>query len=97
MFCWGISLKTKLPPRLLKVWETTEQLSLYLLRFSDLLLVYTLKLADGYFKSDCFEVETTESCSIKSSCLPFLKIYNFQAFYYFTIFIINGVLPPNLI
>lgn len=53
MFCWGISLKTKLPPRLLKVWETTEQLSLYLLRFSDLLLVYTLKLADGYFKSDC--------------------------------------------
>jgi len=29
MFCWGISLKTKLPPRLLKVWETTEQSSLY--------------------------------------------------------------------
>ena len=72
MFCWGISLKTKLPPRLLKVWETTEQSSLYLLRFSGLLLVYTLKLSDGYCKSDCFEVETTESYLIKFSCLPFL-------------------------
>ena len=79
MFCWGISLKTKLPPRLLKVWETTEQSSLYLLRFIELLWG-TLKLTDGYFKSDCFEVETTESYSIKFSCLPFLMIYNFQAY-----------------